>query len=293
MDYVGLYWGGGWQVVAQSSIPVTGTDSQGNFQRGALSRNVESRRFMFMSEKEKREELILRQRAELAIKKGTAELPAEVEREIEQEVLSALEADLSKLLVEGLEGLGEFDGMQEFEGLHVSRAYSSHLTRGSATASGIPVSGAGSNSNNSQKSSSKQQQAPPPPPGGGGSSHSARQAAPLAAPRKGGSSGSGAAGGKGVGNTGGGRRQSFHGPSQTLPGVAGQSPSAGAGGGGGGGGTSISVHHIDDLFDLEESSDPLAQQGPGAALRSRTRPAAAAALPATAAATAVRGRQVG
>lgn len=58
---------------------------------------------VFMSEKEKKEELILRQRAELAIKKGTAELDPALEKQIAADVLGALEAELSKLLVEEME----------------------------------------------------------------------------------------------------------------------------------------------------------------------------------------------
>lgn len=67
------------------------------------NQNVETRRMMFMTEKEKKEELILRQRAELAIKKGTAELDEDIEREIEKEVLASLESELTKLLVEEME----------------------------------------------------------------------------------------------------------------------------------------------------------------------------------------------
>jgi hypothetical protein len=54
---------------------------------------------VFMSEKERKEELLLKQRAELAIKKGTAELNPAIEREIGLEVLEALEAELTKLLL--------------------------------------------------------------------------------------------------------------------------------------------------------------------------------------------------
>jgi hypothetical protein len=61
---------------------------------------LESRRKLFMSEKEKKEEQILKQRAELALKKGTAELDPRLEKEIEQEVLATLEAELTKLLQE-------------------------------------------------------------------------------------------------------------------------------------------------------------------------------------------------
>lgn len=64
---------------------------------------VEATRMVFMSEKEKKEELILRQRAELAIKKGTAELDPAYEKQIAADVLGALEAELSKLLVEEME----------------------------------------------------------------------------------------------------------------------------------------------------------------------------------------------
>lgn len=61
---------------------------------------VENKRKVFMTEKEKKEQLILKQRAELAIKKGTAELPIEVERRIELEVLQMLESELEKLMVD-------------------------------------------------------------------------------------------------------------------------------------------------------------------------------------------------
>ena len=61
--------------------------------------NIGSRRMVFMSEKERKEELLLKQRAELAIKKGTAELNPVIEREIGLEVLEALEAELTKLLL--------------------------------------------------------------------------------------------------------------------------------------------------------------------------------------------------
>lgn len=61
---------------------------------------LESRRKLFMSEKEKKEEMILKQRAELAIKKGTAELETVVEKEIGNEVLATLDKELNKLLVE-------------------------------------------------------------------------------------------------------------------------------------------------------------------------------------------------
>jgi hypothetical protein len=64
------------------------------------SHMVENKRKVFMTEKEKKEQLILKQRAELALKKGTAELPAEVERRIELEVLASLQEELEKLLVD-------------------------------------------------------------------------------------------------------------------------------------------------------------------------------------------------
>lgn len=53
-----------------------------------------------MSEKEKKEELILRQRAELAIKKGTAELDPDMEQIISYEIVQALQSELAKLLIE-------------------------------------------------------------------------------------------------------------------------------------------------------------------------------------------------
>lgn len=52
-----------------------------------------------MTEKEKKEQLVLKQRAELRLKKGTAEIPAAVEKKIAIEVLSSLETELSKLLL--------------------------------------------------------------------------------------------------------------------------------------------------------------------------------------------------
>lgn len=68
--------------------------------QASSSNLLESRRKMFMSEKEKKEELILKQRAELAIKKGTAVLDEAIEREIGREVLRNLETELQKLLAE-------------------------------------------------------------------------------------------------------------------------------------------------------------------------------------------------
>lgn len=65
--------------------------------------DLESRRLMFMTEKEKKAELILKQRAELAVKKGTAELEAKVEKTIAAEVLATLEQELNKLLREETE----------------------------------------------------------------------------------------------------------------------------------------------------------------------------------------------
>lgn len=64
------------------------------------SQLVENKRKVFMTEKEKKEQLILKQRAELAIKKGTAELPIEVERRIEIDILQVLESELCKLMVD-------------------------------------------------------------------------------------------------------------------------------------------------------------------------------------------------
>jgi hypothetical protein len=66
--------------------------------------NIGSRRMVFMTEKEKKEELIMKQRAELAIKKGTAELDLEIEKEIAMEVLEALESELTKLLSDNDDG---------------------------------------------------------------------------------------------------------------------------------------------------------------------------------------------
>jgi hypothetical protein len=66
--------------------------------------NIGSRRMVFMTEKEKKEELIMKQRAELAIKKGTAELDPEIEKEIAMEVLEALESELTKLLSDNDDG---------------------------------------------------------------------------------------------------------------------------------------------------------------------------------------------
>lgn len=68
---------------------------------------METKRKVFMTEKEKKEQLILKQRAELAIKKGTAELPPEIERRIELEVLQMLESELCKLLGDETEGKSE------------------------------------------------------------------------------------------------------------------------------------------------------------------------------------------
>lgn len=59
---------------------------------------MESKRRVFMTEKEKKEQLILKQRAELALKKGTAELLPEMERKIELNVLNILESELTKLI---------------------------------------------------------------------------------------------------------------------------------------------------------------------------------------------------
>jgi hypothetical protein len=69
--------------------------------------SVETKRKVFMTEKEKKEQLILKQRAELALKKGTAELPPEIERRIELEVLQMLESELCKLLGDESEGQAE------------------------------------------------------------------------------------------------------------------------------------------------------------------------------------------
>jgi hypothetical protein len=60
--------------------------------------DMESRRLMFMTEKEKKAEQVLKQRAELAVKKGTAELDSKIEKSIASEVLATLEQELAKLL---------------------------------------------------------------------------------------------------------------------------------------------------------------------------------------------------
>jgi len=54
----------------------------------------------FMMEKEKKEELMMKQRAELAIKKGTAELPSAVEKALERRILQQLEDEVASLLNE-------------------------------------------------------------------------------------------------------------------------------------------------------------------------------------------------
>lgn len=79
---------------AAGIAPIPGKDS------------VETKRKVFMTEKEKKEQLILKQRAELALKKGTAELPPEIERRIELDVLKMLESELAKLLGEDEDGQG-------------------------------------------------------------------------------------------------------------------------------------------------------------------------------------------
>lgn len=53
-----------------------------------------------MTEKEKKEQLILKQRAELAVKRGVAELSSDIEGDIEQDVLGHLVFELSKLLLQ-------------------------------------------------------------------------------------------------------------------------------------------------------------------------------------------------
>jgi hypothetical protein len=74
--------------------------------------SVETKRKVFMTEKEKKEQLILKQRAELALKKGTAELPPEIERRIELDVLQLLEAELCKLLGDE-DGAGQPESKKE------------------------------------------------------------------------------------------------------------------------------------------------------------------------------------
>jgi hypothetical protein len=76
---------------------------------GENPNNIGNRRMMFMSEKERKEELIMKQRAELAIKKGTAELDPEIEKFIGMEILEALEAELTKLLLFNDDGSNTLD----------------------------------------------------------------------------------------------------------------------------------------------------------------------------------------
>lgn len=66
----------------------------------ASTADIESRRMMFMTEKEKKAEQIIKQRAELAVKKGTAELDPQIEKTISKDVLAILEQELTKLLAE-------------------------------------------------------------------------------------------------------------------------------------------------------------------------------------------------
>ena len=81
-----------------STTTTTSTTNEGG-NATMTGNNIDSRRKAFMTEKEKKEELIMKQRAELAIKKGTAELDPAIEKAIALEVLEALEAELTKLLL--------------------------------------------------------------------------------------------------------------------------------------------------------------------------------------------------
>lgn len=73
---------------------------------GAEQSIVGAKRQIFMTDAEKRMELVRRQRAELAAKKGTAELDPEVERRIGNATLAALEQELAKLLADEIDERG-------------------------------------------------------------------------------------------------------------------------------------------------------------------------------------------
>lgn len=91
--------------VQQQQIQLTASldSASGEIAMSNNASTMEARRMMFMTEKEKKAELILRQRAELAIKKGTAELDPKLEKSIASEVLTGLETELTKLLNEEIE----------------------------------------------------------------------------------------------------------------------------------------------------------------------------------------------
>eukprot|EP01036_Dinobryon_divergens_P027146 gene27146-35870_t len=63
-----------------------------------INPNFAVKRTVFMTEREKKDAMVLRQRAELHVKQGIYELAPAVEREIESEILNTLQLELSKLL---------------------------------------------------------------------------------------------------------------------------------------------------------------------------------------------------
>lgn len=91
----------------------------------ATAVSQETRRHAFLSDKEKKEELILKQRAELALKKGTAELDSSVEKTIAKEVMNQLEFELSKLIIEDMVQGGKAGG-------HIAPATVASFVAGSA-----------------------------------------------------------------------------------------------------------------------------------------------------------------
>ena len=106
---------------------------------------MEAKRKVFMTEKEKKEQLILKQRAELALKKGTAELPPEIERRIELDVLKMLESELSKLLGEHEDGPSTGTGKKE----KLARSHAGAVVSKSHSPGKQGVGGGGVDSNGS------------------------------------------------------------------------------------------------------------------------------------------------
>jgi hypothetical protein len=76
-----------------------------------------------MTEKEKKEQLILKQRAELAVKRGVAELSSDIEGDIEQDVLGHLVVELSKLLLpDDLDAIvGPYKEIASYSGAVISK----------------------------------------------------------------------------------------------------------------------------------------------------------------------------
>lgn len=76
-----------------------------------------------MTEKEKKEQLILKQRAELAVKRGVAELSSDIEGDIEQGVLGHLVVELSKLLLpDDLDAIvGPYKEIASYSGAVISK----------------------------------------------------------------------------------------------------------------------------------------------------------------------------